>query len=42
MFTTTPFSAWDLNSELQEGLANLGWEFSTQVQKETIPIALTG
>ena len=42
MFTTTPFSAWDLNSELQEGLTNLGWEFSTQVQKETIPIALTG
>lgn len=42
MFTTTPFSAWDLTSELQEGLTNLGWEFSTQVQKETIPIALTG
>ena len=42
MFTTTPFSAWDLKSELQEGLTNLGWEFSTQVQKETIPIALTG
>ena len=39
MFTTTPFSAWDLKSELQEGLTNLGWEFSTQVQKETIPIA---
>ena len=42
MFTTTPFSAWDLKSELQEGLTNLGWEFSTQVQKETIPVALTG
>ena len=42
MFTTTPFSAWDLKSELQEGLSNLGWKFSTQVQKETIPIALTG
>lgn len=42
MFTTTPFSAWDLKSELQEGITNLGWEFSTQVQKETIPIALTG
>ena len=42
MFTTTPFSAWELKSELQEGLTNLGWEFSTQVQKETIPIALTG
>ena len=42
MFTTTPFSAWDLKSELQEGITNLGWEFSTQVQKETIPIALAG
>ena len=42
MFTTTPFSAWDLKSELQEGITNLGWEFATQVQKETIPIALTG
>tara|TARA_B110000444_G_scaffold261559_1_gene315333 strand:- start:3965 stop:5365 length:1401 start_codon:yes stop_codon:yes gene_type:complete len=42
MFTTTPFSAWNLKDELQEGLSNLGWEFSTQVQKETIPIALTG
>ena len=36
MFTTTPFSAWDLKSELQEGITNLGWEFATQVQKETI------
>lgn len=42
MFTTTPFSAWDLKDELQAGLVNLGWEFSTEVQKETIPIALTG
>ena len=42
MFTTTPFSAWDLKDELQAGLVNIGWEFSTEVQKETIPIALTG
>jgi len=42
MFTTTPFSAWDLKDELQAGLVSLGWEFSTEVQKETIPIALTG
>ncbi len=42
MFTTTPFSAWELNDDLQAGLVKLGWEFSTQVQKETIPIALTG
>ena len=42
MFTTTPFSAWDLNDDLQAGLVSIGWEFSTEVQKETIPIALTG
>tara|TARA_B100000767_G_scaffold229829_1_gene220667 strand:+ start:255 stop:1655 length:1401 start_codon:yes stop_codon:yes gene_type:complete len=42
MFTTTPFSAWELNDDLQAGLVKIGWEFSTQVQKETIPIALTG
>jgi ATP-dependent RNA helicase DeaD len=42
MFTTTPFSAWDLKDELQAGLVNIGWEFSTEVQKETIPLALTG
>lgn len=42
MFTTTPFSAWDLNDEILAGLADIGWEFSTQVQKETIPIALSG
>ena len=42
MFTTTPFSAWDLNEDLLAGLKSIGWEFSTQVQKETIPVALTG
>ena len=42
MFTTTPFSVWDLSDDLQAGLEKIGWEFATQVQKETIPIALTG
>ena len=42
MFTNTPFSAWDLNEEILAGLVDIGWEFSTQVQKETIPIALSG
>tara|TARA_B100001094_G_scaffold317059_1_gene359023 strand:+ start:77 stop:1477 length:1401 start_codon:yes stop_codon:yes gene_type:complete len=42
MFTTTPFSAWGLKDELQAGLVANGWEFSTQVQKDTIPIALQG
>ena len=42
MFTTTPFSAWELNDDLLAGLESIGWEFSTQVQKETIPLALSG
>ena len=42
MFTTTPFSAWGLKDELQAGLVSNGWEFATQVQKDTIPIALQG
>ena len=42
MFTTTPFSVWNLSDDLQAGLEKIGWEFATQVQKETIPIALTG
>jgi len=42
MFTTTPFSTWGLKDELQAGLVSNGWEFATQVQKDTIPIALQG
>ena len=42
MFTTTTFSSWDLKSEIQDGLASIGWEFATQVQTETIPLALSG
>ena len=42
MFTTTSFSSWDLNADLQAGLLSIGWEFATQVQSETIPIALSG
>ena len=40
MFTTTPFSVWSLNEEILAGLDDIGWEFATQVKKETIPIAL--
>ena len=42
MFTNTPFSVWDLDIGLLAGLENIGWEYATQVQKETIPIALSG
>ena len=26
MFTTTPFSTWDLNEEILQGLTDIGWE----------------
>ncbi len=42
MFTKTKFESFDLNDELQKGIKSLDWEFVTQVQKETIPLALLG
>ena len=42
MFTTTPFSAWDLPKPLHDGLNAAGWEFATQVQRDTVPLARAG
>jgi ATP-dependent RNA helicase DeaD len=42
MFTQTPFSTWSLSDEILTGLEKIGWEYSTQVQKDTIPLALEG
>ncbi len=42
MFTKTKFESFNLNEELQNGINSLGWEFVTQVQKETIPLAISG
>ena len=42
MFTNTSFKSWDLPEKLHQGLHSLGWEFATQVQKDTIPIARNG
>ena len=42
MFTNTTFKSWDLPEKLHQGLDSLGWEFATQVQKDTIPIARQG
>ncbi len=42
MFTTTPFSAWDIDKDILDGLTSMGWEYSTQVQKDTIPLAING
>ena len=42
MFTNTRFTDWDLPQSIIKGIDDLGWEFSTPVQKDTIPLALSG
>ena len=42
MFTTTRFDSWDLPEVLLAGLEAIGWEFATQVQRDTVPIARAG
>jgi ATP-dependent RNA helicase DeaD len=42
MFTQTLFNTWPLSDEILTGLEKIGWEYSTQVQKDTIPLALEG
>ena len=42
MFTNTKFKSWNLPDNLHKGLDSLGWEFATQVQKDTIPLARKG
>ena len=42
MFTKTRFSDLNLKDAIQEGLQTAGFEFATEVQKDTIPLALSG
>lgn len=42
MFTKTRFENFSLKSELLSGLSDIGWDLCTEVQKETIPLALEG
>ncbi len=42
MFTNQRFDNWNLKPTTISGLQSLGWEHATQVQKDTVPIALTG
>ena len=39
MFTKQKFADWNLDSSILTGLKELGWEYATQVQKDTIPLA---
>ena len=42
MFTKQRFDNWPINQSIISGLTELGWELATQVQKDTIPLALAG
>ena len=42
MFTNTRFDSWDLPQHLLDSLSSIEWEFATQVQKDTIPLARSG
>ena len=42
MFTKTRFDSWDLPENILDGLSAIEWEFATQVQKDTIPLARQG
>ena len=42
MFTNQRFDNWSLKQSTLEGIANLGWENATPVQRDTIPTALLG
>ncbi|DAC58848.1 MAG TPA: DEAD/DEAH box helicase, partial [Candidatus Poseidoniaceae archaeon] len=42
MFTNQRFDNWQLKQSTINGLQSLGWEKATQVQRDTVPIALDG
>ena len=42
MFTNQQFDNWQLKQSTLNGLQSLGWEKATQVQRDTVPIALNG
>ena len=42
MFTTTKFNTWDLPTHIQSAIDGLGWEFATEVQRDTVPLARRG
>ena len=37
--STTRFTDWDLDENIQAAVASKGWEFVTQIQDEAIPLA---
>ena len=42
MFTNTKFSTWSLKPEILSGLEKINWDSATEIQRDTIPVALRG
>ena len=42
MFTNQRFDGWKINQSTLAGVQQLGWENATQVQRDTVTIALSG
>ena len=42
MFTKTRFDSLQLPDSIMQGIASLDWEFMTEVQRDTIPLARSG
>ena len=42
MFTNTKFATWDINQSILSGLESAGWDTATEIQRDTIPLALKG
>ena len=42
MFTNTKFATWSLKPEILSGLEKINWDSATEIQRDTIPIALKG
>ena len=42
MFTNQRFDNWELKQSTLKGVKSLGWEQTTTVQRDTIPLALAG
>ena len=42
MFTKTRFDSLQLPDSIMQGIASLGWECLTEVQRDTIPLARSG
>lgn len=42
MFTQTRFTSWGLPEPVQAAIDSQGWEFATEVQRDTVPLARRG